>query len=138
MRTRVVSFKTYGNICCESREILRIRASAHHLALAASIFTTTMTNVSFSCTDSRNHNTNGMADQDPGMWPEVAEISRYILGVRYRYLPYLYFFFHRVGVYSSFLFLSHINQYLLSKLINVSCVTIRHPVFNFCCPFFAI
>ena len=48
--------------------------------------------------DSRNHNTLGMGDQDPGVWPEVAEISRYILSLRYRYLPYLYALFHRVGM----------------------------------------
>ncbi|XP_069159660.1 sucrase-isomaltase, intestinal-like [Procambarus clarkii] len=44
---------------------------------------------------SRNHNTNGTADQDPAMWPEVGEISRYTLNIRYQYLPYLYSLFHR-------------------------------------------
>lgn len=50
---------------------------------------------------SRNHNTMGMSDQDPGMWPEVAEISRYILGIRYRYLPYLYALFHRAHMHGA-------------------------------------
>ncbi|KAK7063114.1 hypothetical protein SK128_019864 [Halocaridina rubra] len=43
---------------------------------------------------SRNHNMRGMPDQDPGMWPEVAAISRDILLLRYQYLPYLYTLFY--------------------------------------------
>lgn len=48
---------------------------------------------------SRNHNAIGQIDQDPGAWPEVAEISRNVLSLRYKYLPYLYTLFH--GVRSS-------------------------------------
>ncbi|MDK2413730.1 glycoside hydrolase family 31 protein, partial [Aphanizomenon sp. 202] len=44
---------------------------------------------------SRNHNTIDTADQDPAAWPEVAEISREYLLLRYQYLPYLYALFHR-------------------------------------------
>ncbi|ROT64340.1 alpha glucosidase [Penaeus vannamei] len=43
---------------------------------------------------SRNHNTMGTADQDPGVWPEVGEISREVLTLRYKYLPFLYTLFH--------------------------------------------
>ncbi|XP_071523342.1 sucrase-isomaltase, intestinal-like [Panulirus ornatus] len=50
---------------------------------------------------SRNHNTAGSADQDPGMWPEVAEISRYTLNIRYQYLPYLYTLFHKAHMHGS-------------------------------------
>jgi len=39
---------------------------------------------------SRNHNTLDLADQDPAVWPLVAEISAEVLSIRYRYLPYLY------------------------------------------------
>ncbi|XP_050693743.1 sucrase-isomaltase, intestinal-like [Eriocheir sinensis] len=48
---------------------------------------------------SRNHNAHDAADQDPTVWPEVAEISRYILNVRYKYLPYLYFYLHRASMH---------------------------------------
>ncbi|KAK8727326.1 hypothetical protein OTU49_009816, partial [Cherax quadricarinatus] len=50
---------------------------------------------------SRNHNTDGTADQDPAMWPEVAEISRYTLSLRYQYLPYLYTLFHMAHMHGS-------------------------------------
>nr|XP_045621913.1 sucrase-isomaltase, intestinal-like [Procambarus clarkii] len=50
---------------------------------------------------SRNHNTNGTADQDPGVWPEVGEISRYTLNIRYQYLPYLYYLFHRAHMFGN-------------------------------------
>ena len=43
---------------------------------------------------SRNHNAKGLADQDPTAWPEVAAISRDVLSLRYKYLPYLYALFH--------------------------------------------
>ncbi|KAK7081084.1 hypothetical protein SK128_022647, partial [Halocaridina rubra] len=43
---------------------------------------------------SRNHNAQGNADQDPGIWPEVGAISRDVLLLRYQYLPYLYTLFH--------------------------------------------
>ncbi|XP_068224181.1 sucrase-isomaltase, intestinal-like [Palaemon carinicauda] len=48
---------------------------------------------------SRNHNTIGAAAQDPAAWPEVAEISRDILLLRYKYLPYLYALFHRAHMH---------------------------------------
>ena len=45
----------------------------------------------------RNHNADGTPDQDPGLWPEVAEAARKALTVRYTLLPTLYtlFFLHR-------------------------------------------
>ncbi|XP_027224882.2 sucrase-isomaltase, intestinal [Penaeus vannamei] len=48
---------------------------------------------------SRNHNTIDTADQDPAAWPEVAEISREYLLLRYQYLPYLYALFHRAHMH---------------------------------------
>lgn len=35
------------------------------------------------------------------MWPEVAEISRYTLSLRYQYLPYLYTLFHMAHMHGS-------------------------------------
>lgn len=44
---------------------------------------------------SRNHNANGMTDQDPGSFgPAVAESSRRALEIRYTLLPYLYTLFY--------------------------------------------
>ena len=34
-------------------------------------------------------------DQDPGMWPEVARVTRETLEIRYTLLPYLYTLFYR-------------------------------------------
>ncbi|KAG7153671.1 Maltase-glucoamylase, intestinal-like [Homarus americanus] len=39
---------------------------------------------------SRNHNTEGTNEHDPGLWPSVASSSRAALQVRYTLLPYLY------------------------------------------------
>ncbi|PIC36194.1 hypothetical protein B9Z55_015280 [Caenorhabditis nigoni] len=39
---------------------------------------------------SRDHNSEGMPDQDPAVWPSVANAARIALGFRYYYLPYLY------------------------------------------------
>lgn len=47
-------------------------------------------------TFSRNHNGLGWADQDPGLWPEVATASREALLIRYTLLPYLYTLFYQV------------------------------------------
>ena len=38
-------------------------------------------------------------DQDPGMWPEVAMISKEVLNIRYSFLPYLYTRFHMVHMH---------------------------------------
>lgn len=46
---------------------------------------------------SRNHNAIGQVEQDPGIWPELAEVSRFVLNLRYQYLPYLYTLFHDVS-----------------------------------------
>lgn len=49
---------------------------------------------------SRNHNALGSISQEPYTWPEVAEISRNILAVRYSLLPYYYTLFyeaHKTG-----------------------------------------
>jgi len=43
---------------------------------------------------SRNHNAQGNADQDPGMWPSVGSSTRDTLLIRYTLLPYLYTLFH--------------------------------------------
>jgi Glycosyl hydrolases family 31 len=34
-------------------------------------------------------------DQDPGMWPEVARVTRETLHIRYTLLPFLYTLFHK-------------------------------------------
>ncbi|EFO91118.1 hypothetical protein CRE_30413 [Caenorhabditis remanei] len=39
---------------------------------------------------SRDHNSEGMPDQDPAVWPSVATAAKIALGFRYYYLPYLY------------------------------------------------
>lgn len=39
---------------------------------------------------SRDHNSEGMPDQDPAVWPSVANAARIALGFRYYYLPFLY------------------------------------------------
>ncbi|KAK2141238.1 hypothetical protein LSH36_1136g01048 [Paralvinella palmiformis] len=44
---------------------------------------------------SRNHNHESYPDQDPGMWPTVANDTRNTLLIRYRLLPYLYTLFHK-------------------------------------------
>ncbi|KAA0194430.1 hypothetical protein HAZT_HAZT010587, partial [Hyalella azteca] len=44
---------------------------------------------------SRNHNAIGEPDQDPTYDPTVAAISKDVLELRYKYLPYLYSLFHR-------------------------------------------
>jgi len=44
---------------------------------------------------SRNHNADGEPDQDPGMWPSVAQVTRESLLIRYTLLPYLYTLFHQ-------------------------------------------
>lgn len=38
----------------------------------------------------RNHNSQGSIAQDPGMWPEVARVTRDTLRIRYTLLPFLY------------------------------------------------
>lgn len=43
---------------------------------------------------SRNHNTLGAADHDPGLWPSVAAAGRAALMIRYTLLPYLYTLHH--------------------------------------------
>ncbi|KAK3870746.1 hypothetical protein Pcinc_024052 [Petrolisthes cinctipes] len=48
---------------------------------------------------SRNHNTDGAQDQDPGVWPEVGLISRDVLTLRYKYIPYLYTLFHKSAMH---------------------------------------
>ncbi|KAK7073777.1 hypothetical protein SK128_024244 [Halocaridina rubra] len=50
---------------------------------------------------SRNHNTLGMQDQDPGVWPEVGAISRDTLLLRYKYLPFLYSLFHKAHMHGN-------------------------------------
>jgi alpha-glucosidase (family GH31 glycosyl hydrolase) len=44
---------------------------------------------------SRNHNADGTPEQDPGVWPEVAEAARKALTVRYTLLPTLYTLFFK-------------------------------------------
>lgn len=44
---------------------------------------------------SRNHNGRDNKDQDPGIWPEVAKVTRETLHIRYTLLPYLYTLFHK-------------------------------------------
>ncbi|XP_050706876.1 maltase-glucoamylase-like isoform X2 [Eriocheir sinensis] len=43
---------------------------------------------------SRNHNTLGAIDHDPGLWPSVAASSRAALRIRYTLLPHLYTLHH--------------------------------------------
>ncbi|XP_018023589.1 sucrase-isomaltase, intestinal isoform X2 [Hyalella azteca] len=43
---------------------------------------------------SRNHNAKNSPDQDPAVHPQVAEISKDVLLLRYKYLPYLYTLLH--------------------------------------------
>ncbi|KAK3876903.1 hypothetical protein Pcinc_018349 [Petrolisthes cinctipes] len=50
---------------------------------------------------SRNHNAIGQTEQDPGIWPEVAEVSRFVLNLRYQYLPYLYTLFHAAHMHGN-------------------------------------
>lgn len=45
-------------------------------------------------TFSRNHNAKSFPDQDPGVWPEVARVTRETLAIRYTLLPYLYSLFY--------------------------------------------
>ncbi|KAF2361390.1 Glycoside hydrolase family 31, partial [Trinorchestia longiramus] len=40
-------------------------------------------------------NGNHSPDQDPAVHPEVASVSKEVLMLRYKYLPYLYSLFHR-------------------------------------------
>nr|XP_045622097.1 sucrase-isomaltase, intestinal-like [Procambarus clarkii] len=72
-----------------------ITAPHHSLSPSISPLSTTLSQ------QSRNHNTNGTPDQDPGVWPEVGEISRYTLNIRYQYLPYLYYLFHRAHMFGN-------------------------------------
>jgi len=46
-------------------------------------------------TFSRNHNAIDNPDQDPGLWPAVARVTRETLLIRYTLLPYLYTLFHK-------------------------------------------
>jgi len=46
-------------------------------------------------TFSRNHNAIDNPDQDPGIWPAVAAVTRETLHIRYTLLPYLYTLFHK-------------------------------------------
>ncbi|CAL2041467.1 unnamed protein product [Caenorhabditis brenneri] len=39
---------------------------------------------------SRDHNSEGMPDQDPAVWPSVANAAKIALSFRYYYLPFLY------------------------------------------------
>ncbi|CAI5447193.1 unnamed protein product [Caenorhabditis angaria] len=39
---------------------------------------------------SRDHNSEGQPDQDPAVWPSVAQAARIALTFRYYYIPYLY------------------------------------------------
>ena len=46
---------------------------------------------------SRNHNSLGSIEQDPGAWgPTVADPTREAMNIRYRFLPYLYTLFFKV------------------------------------------
>jgi alpha-glucosidase (family GH31 glycosyl hydrolase) len=45
-------------------------------------------------TFSRNHNAINNPDQDPGIWPEVARVTRETLHIRYNLLPFLYTLFY--------------------------------------------
>ena len=47
---------------------------------------------------SRNHNSLGSIDQDPGAWGDtVGDLTREAMNIRYRFLPYLYTLFFKVG-----------------------------------------
>lgn len=50
---------------------------------------------------SRNHNTIGVAPQEPYLWESVAGVSRTALGLRYRLLPYLYTLFYKANAAGS-------------------------------------
>ncbi|XP_037793117.1 maltase-glucoamylase, intestinal-like [Penaeus monodon] len=60
---------------------------------------------------SRNHNTMGTADQDPGIWPEVGEISREVLTLRYKYLPFLYSLFHKSHMHGNSVIRPLLNEF---------------------------
>ncbi|MDK2413639.1 glycoside hydrolase family 31 protein, partial [Aphanizomenon sp. 202] len=60
---------------------------------------------------SRNHNTMGTADQDPGVWPEVGEISREVLTLRYKYLPFLYTLFHHAHMHGNSVIRPLLNEF---------------------------
>ncbi|XP_063608806.1 sucrase-isomaltase, intestinal-like [Penaeus indicus] len=60
---------------------------------------------------SRNHNTMGTADQDPGVWPEVGEISREVLSLRYKYLPFLYSLFHKAHMHGNSVIRPLLNEF---------------------------
>ncbi|RXG52683.1 Maltase-glucoamylase, intestinal [Armadillidium vulgare] len=60
----------------------------------------------------RNHNTEGTADQDPAKpgWDQCPAISKSVLELRYKYIPYFYARFHR----------AHMNGYsVIRPLFNV-------------------
>ncbi|XP_042876375.1 sucrase-isomaltase, intestinal-like [Penaeus japonicus] len=60
---------------------------------------------------SRNHNTMGTADQDPGVWPEVGQIAREVLTLRYKYLPYLYTLFHHAHMHGNSVIRPLLNEF---------------------------
>ncbi|EGT49350.1 hypothetical protein CAEBREN_09763 [Caenorhabditis brenneri] len=52
---------------------------------------------------SRDHNSEGMPDQDPAVWPSVANAAKIALSFRYYYLPFLYrnIFLFRIYFYTN-------------------------------------